>query len=112
VCPQIAEEIQTYWNKKPRLTVEETDSFGQVGSTNAPVLDSFFVNFIMSEFCHHHLSRIRPLGLFQFRILFLKLMNLSGQLLGLLGQAISLMQGLYLHTGQHNTEKCRHTSMP
>jgi len=22
------------------------------------------------------------------------------------------MQGLYLHTGQHNTEKCRHTSMP
>jgi hypothetical protein len=28
-----------------------------------------------------------------------------GQLVGPLGQGISLMQGLYLHTGQHNTEK-------
>jgi hypothetical protein len=34
------------------------------------------------------------------------------QLVGLLGQVISPTQGLYLHTGQHNTEKCRHTSMP
>jgi len=33
-------------------------------------------------------------------------------MVGLLGQVISRMQGLYLHTGQHNKEKCRHTSMP
>jgi hypothetical protein len=34
------------------------------------------------------------------------------QLVGLLGRVIGLTQGLYLHTGQHNTEKRRHTSMP
>jgi hypothetical protein len=33
------------------------------------------------------------------------------QLVGLLGRVIGLMQGLYLHTGQHNTEKRRQTSM-
>jgi len=32
-------------------------------------------------------------------------------LVGLLGWGISPMQGLYLHTGQHNTETRRHTSM-
>jgi hypothetical protein len=40
------------------------------------------------------------------------LVNLIRLLVGLLGRAISPTQGLYLHTGQHNTEKCRHTSMP
>jgi hypothetical protein len=34
------------------------------------------------------------------------------QLVGLLRQVIGPMQGLYLHTGQYNTEKRRHTSMP
>jgi hypothetical protein len=34
------------------------------------------------------------------------------QLVGLLGGVICPTQGLYLHTGQHNTEKRRHTSMP
>jgi hypothetical protein len=34
------------------------------------------------------------------------------QLEGLLGRVIGPTQGLYLHTGQHNTEKRRHTSMP
>jgi len=33
-------------------------------------------------------------------------------LVGLLGRGISPTQGLYPHTGQHNTEKRRHTSMP
>jgi len=32
-------------------------------------------------------------------------MNLYGQLVGLFGQGIGPMQGVYLHTGQHNTEK-------
>jgi hypothetical protein len=31
---------------------------------------------------------------------------------GLFGRGISPTQGLYLHTGQHNTEKRGHTSMP
>jgi hypothetical protein len=39
------------------------------------------------------------------------LVNLR-QLVGLLGRVISPTQVLYLHTGQHNTEKRRHTSMP
>jgi hypothetical protein len=39
-------------------------------------------------------------------------MNLFGQLVGLLGRVIGPTQGLYLHTGQHNTEKRGHTSMP
>jgi hypothetical protein len=37
--------------------------------------------------------------------------NLIRLLVGLLGRVIGLTQGLYLHTGQHNTEKCRNTSM-
>jgi hypothetical protein len=45
-------------------------------------------------------------------LIFLKLMNLSGQLVGLLGRGIGPTQGLYPHTGQHNTEKRGHTSMP
>jgi hypothetical protein len=39
-------------------------------------------------------------------------MSLFGQLVGLLGRGIGPTQGLYLHTGQHNTEKRRRTSMP
>jgi hypothetical protein len=42
-----------------------------------------------------------------FRIYFLKLMNLFGQLVGLLGWATGPMQGLYIYTGQPSTEKCR-----
>jgi hypothetical protein len=34
------------------------------------------------------------------------------QLVGLLRRVIGPTQGLYLHTGQHNGEKRRHTSMP
>jgi hypothetical protein len=34
------------------------------------------------------------------------------QLVGLLWGVIGPTQGLYLHTGQHNTEKRRHISMP
>jgi hypothetical protein len=66
------------------------------------------------HYYHHHrrLSRIRPLGLFRFRIYFLKLMNLFKHLVGLLGRGIGPTQGLYIHTGQHNTEKRGHTSMP
>jgi hypothetical protein len=37
------------------------------------------------------------LGLFRFRIYFLKFMNLFRQLVGLLGGGISPTQGLYLH---------------
>jgi len=33
-------------------------------------------------------------------------------MVGLLGWVIGPTQGLYLHTGQHNTHKRRHTSMP
>jgi len=33
-------------------------------------------------------------------------------LVGLLGRGIGLTQGLYLHTGQRNKEKCGHTFMP
>jgi hypothetical protein len=49
------------------------------------------------------ISRIRPLGLFRFQnLFFLKLMNIFGQLVGLLGRGISPTQGLYLHrTTQH-----------
>jgi hypothetical protein len=57
---------------------------------------------------HHHrrrrrLSTIRPRGLFRFHnLIFLKLMNLFGQLVGLLGRGIAPTQGLYLHrTTQH-----------
>jgi hypothetical protein len=35
-----------------------------------------------------------------------------GQLVGPLGRGIGLTQGLHIHTGQHNTEKRGHTSMP
>jgi hypothetical protein len=42
----------------------------------------------------------------------MNLFESSGQLVGLLGQGNGPMQGLYLHTGQHNTEKCGHASMP
>jgi hypothetical protein len=35
-----------------------------------------------------------------------------GQLVDFLGQVIGPTQGLYLYTGQHNTEKSEHTSMP
>jgi hypothetical protein len=38
--------------------------------------------------------------------------SISGHLVGVLGRGIGPSQGLCLHTGQHNTEKCRHTSMP
>jgi len=64
---------------------------------------------------YHHpyrLSRIRPLGFFRFKIYFLKFTNPFGQLIGLLGRGMSPMQGLYVHTGQRNTEKRGHTSMP
>jgi hypothetical protein len=40
------------------------------------------------------------------------LVNLIRKSVGLLGRVIGPTQGLYLHTGQHNTEKRRHTSMP
>jgi hypothetical protein len=51
---------------------------------------------------NNSLSSIRPLSLFRFRIYFLKLVNLFGHLLGLLGRGISPTQGLYLHrTTQH-----------
>jgi hypothetical protein len=64
---------------------------------------------------HHHLylyiSRIRTLRLFRFRIYFSETYESIGQLVGLLGRGISPTQGLYLHTGQHNTEKRGHTSM-
>jgi len=33
-------------------------------------------------------------------------------MVGLLGRGISPTQGLYLHTGQYNTEKRGHASMP
>jgi hypothetical protein len=47
-------------------------------------------------------SRIMLLGFFRFRIYFVKLMNLFGQLVGLLGRGIGPTQGLYLHrTTQH-----------
>jgi len=61
---------------------------------------------------HHSLSRIRLLDLFHFRIYFLKLKNLFRHLIGHLGRGIGPTQGLYLYTGQHNTEKRGHTSMP
>jgi hypothetical protein len=35
-----------------------------------------------------------------------------GQLVELLGRGIGPTQGLYLHIGQHNTEKRGHTTMP
>jgi hypothetical protein len=44
--------------------------------------------------------------------LLLKFMNLFGHLVGILGWGISPTQGLYLYTGQYNTEKPGHTSMP
>jgi hypothetical protein len=60
---------------------------------------------------HHHdrLSRIRPLGLFLFQNLF---SETYGELVGLLGRGIGPTQGLYLQTGQHNTEKRGHIFMP
>jgi hypothetical protein len=42
-------------------------------------------------------SRIRPLGLFRFRIYFSEAYESIGQLVGLLGRGISPTQGLYLH---------------
>jgi hypothetical protein len=48
--------------------------------------------------CRRRLSRSRPVGMYRFRIYFLKLMNLFGQLVGLLGRGIGPTQGLYLHS--------------
>jgi hypothetical protein len=59
---------------------------------------------------HHHLTRIRPLGLFRFRIYFSEAYESIGQLVGLIGRMIGPTQGLYLHTGQHNTKKDIHAS--
>jgi hypothetical protein len=39
-------------------------------------------------------------------------MNLLDISVGLLGQVICPSRGFSTHTGQHNTEKCGHTSMP
>jgi len=39
-------------------------------------------------------------------------MNLFGHLVGLLGRGISPTQGHSTYTGQHNTEKRGHISMP
>jgi hypothetical protein len=58
------------------------------------------------------LSRIRPLGVLRFRIYFSETYESIGQLVGPPGRGIGPTQGLYLHTGQHNTEKRGHTSMP
>jgi len=38
-------------------------------------------------------------------------MNIFGHLVGLLGRGISPTEGLYLHTGQHNTERLGRTSV-
>jgi len=38
--------------------------------------------------------------------------SIFGHLVQLLGRGISPSHGHYLHTGQHNTEKRGHTSMP
>jgi hypothetical protein len=38
--------------------------------------------------------------------------SIHRHLVGLLGWGISPTRGLYRHTGQHNTETRRHTSMP
>jgi hypothetical protein len=56
-------------------------------------------NFNTSRCTYYRLSRIRPHGLLWFKIYSLKLMNLFGQLVGLLRRGIGPMQGLYLHTG-------------
>jgi hypothetical protein len=45
---------------------------------------------------------------FRFRTYFSELTNLFGQLVGFLWGGIGPTQGLYLHTGQHNTEKRGH----
>jgi hypothetical protein len=45
-------------------------------------------------------------------LIFLKHMNLFGQLVGLLGWGIGPTQGVYLYTRQHNTEKHEYTFMP
>jgi len=59
-------------------------------------------NFNTSRCTYYRLSRIRPHGLLWFKIYSLKLMNLFGQLVGLLRRGIGPMQGLYLHgTTQH-----------
>jgi hypothetical protein len=52
-------------------------------------------------------SAIWPLGLFRLReFIFLKILNLFRQLVGLLGRVIGLTQSLYLH------RTTQHTSMP
>jgi hypothetical protein len=51
------------------------------------------------------ISRIIPLGLFWFRILFSETYEYIGELVGLLGWGIGPTQGLYLHTGQHKKKK-------
>jgi len=56
------------------------------------------------------LLSIKPLG--RFRIYFLKLVKLFGQFVEVLGRGIGLTYCLYLHTGQHNTEKHGLTSIP
>jgi hypothetical protein len=47
-----------------------------------------------------------------FRNYFSETYESIGQLVGLLGWGIGQKQGLYLHAGEHNTEKRGHTSMP
>jgi len=78
-----------------------------------------YFSLFRGRMIHHHpynhhfrLSKIRALGLFRFRIYFLKLINLFRQSVGLHGLGIRPTQGLYLHHGQHNTESsifsCKH----
>jgi hypothetical protein len=61
---------------------------------------------------HHRVSRIRPLGLFRFRIYFLKLMNLLHSWYDSLEGGGSARRKASTYTGQHNTGKRVHTSMP
>jgi hypothetical protein len=63
---------------------------------------------------HHHLYLFKDLASWPVPVqnLFSETYESIGQLVGLLGRGIGPTQGLYLHTGQHNTEKRRHTSIP
>jgi hypothetical protein len=58
------------------------------------------------------LTHIRPSDLVRFRFNLCNFLINLDIFVGLLGGVIGPPQGLYLHTGQHKTEKRRHISMP
>jgi hypothetical protein len=88
--------------------LNHTENFSFQGHHRFPLAAGLCLPHYTPYLHRRRLSRIRSLGLFRFRHNFLKLTNLFRQLIGFLGRGIGPTQGLYLRTGQRNTQKSGH----